>query len=343
MREPGTIVIGAGIIGASIAYHLATQGESVTVIEAGLPASGATGQSFAWISSAGDPNTPAGQLRRLSHDDWIRLSEEIEALDVHWTGSLTLGDEFGRDGSSLVSDARTTEPGLLEPPPHGQARFSPEEGWIDPVLVTEQLLEAARTHGAQVRLGEPAVGLVAELGPGIVGVHVGNETLRASTIVVAAGTGSPALCRSVGVEIPLISSPAVIVRLDGPPGLVDHIVACDEFEVRQDSHGRLLMPLDWCGENTADELAATGENARRVLIGSFDGASNVRVHSVEVGWRPMPKNGQPLVGTTNVSGISVAIAHPGVCLAAPIGRLLAEEIVTSTPSPLLSRLRPTSA
>lgn len=43
------IVVGAGILGASLAYHLVNRGIKVTVIDKGHPASGATGSSFGWI------------------------------------------------------------------------------------------------------------------------------------------------------------------------------------------------------------------------------------------------------------------------------------------------------
>lgn len=51
------VVIGAGIVGASLAYHLADKGAKVTVVEAAEIASGVTATSFAWINTThGEPD-----------------------------------------------------------------------------------------------------------------------------------------------------------------------------------------------------------------------------------------------------------------------------------------------
>ena len=47
--RPSVIITGAGIVGATLAYHLASAGASVTIIERSHPASGVTARSFAWI------------------------------------------------------------------------------------------------------------------------------------------------------------------------------------------------------------------------------------------------------------------------------------------------------
>ena len=49
----GIVVVGAGIVGASIGYHLARRGAEVTICEKRRPAAGATWDSFAWINAAG--------------------------------------------------------------------------------------------------------------------------------------------------------------------------------------------------------------------------------------------------------------------------------------------------
>ena len=332
-----TVVIGAGVIGASVGYHLAARGAAVTVVDGGLPASGATRHSFAWISSSGSPDGPALGLRDFSVEDWMRLGEEIPGLALVWSGALTWGDEFSR--AVAIEPPDDVEPRLAHLP--SSARFSPEEGWIDPVRVTEQLIDAARHRGAQTLIGSPAVRLIRDEGAGLIGVDLGHVVLGATNVIVAAGTGSAALCRSVDVTLPLESAPAVMVRLEAAPGLIGHIVANDEFEARQAPDGTILMPRGYSGEDSADSLARTGETVRRLLVDSLEDAGDIRVLSVDVGWRPMTDDGEPAIGATRIPGVHVAVAHPGVCLAATIGRLVADEITTAVAAPELARVRPT--
>lgn len=85
------VIVGAGIVGASIAYHLARQGQHVIVVEQAHPAAGATGRSFGWISEGVPEGAPDAFLRREIVADWIRLAQEIPDLWVNWSGALSYG------------------------------------------------------------------------------------------------------------------------------------------------------------------------------------------------------------------------------------------------------------
>jgi glycine/D-amino acid oxidase-like deaminating enzyme len=85
------VVIGAGIVGASVAYHLARRGAPVTLIDRGTaPATGVTGGSFAWIEGCGG-DWPGGaeDLRGSVLADYGRLEAELPDVEVCWSGSLT--------------------------------------------------------------------------------------------------------------------------------------------------------------------------------------------------------------------------------------------------------------
>jgi len=87
------IVVGVGIVGASIAYHLARAGAAVTVLEQNCPASGVTGKSFAWINlsqgvnrrecaaacaGAGRLSTAARRARRCAQDRLVRGADLVK-------------------------------------------------------------------------------------------------------------------------------------------------------------------------------------------------------------------------------------------------------------------------
>lgn len=310
------VVVGAGIVGASLAYHLAARGQAVTLLDAGLPASGATGSSFAWIGRPETCDLPSAPLRFLALDEYRRLERELPGLQISWTGSRTWDDK---------SDT-----------PH----HAPDDGAVDPVEVTELLVAAAVERGAELRVGTPALGLVRD-GSAVTGVRTGGGVLPASTVALAAGTGTTALAAGIGVEAPVESSPAVLVRLRAAPGLVRTIVARPELEVRQRADGTLLLPLAYEGQTNRAALQDTAEEARRTLLRYFPGASDVEIVTAEIGWRPMPADGEPIVGAApGTAGLYLAVMHSGITLAAAAGRLAAEEITTGTAAPELAGCRP---
>ena len=71
------VVIGAGIIGASITYWLARRGMNVTVVERQQPATGATRRFFAWINSGANPPASYHDLNRRSLEMWSRFAGEL--------------------------------------------------------------------------------------------------------------------------------------------------------------------------------------------------------------------------------------------------------------------------
>src|SRR5215212_6788826 len=85
----GVVVVGAGVVGASVAYHAARAGAVVTLVDAGRPGAGVTANSFAWIGSSGVRTGPAAALRVAAMDEYRRLEAELPELPVTWSGSLS--------------------------------------------------------------------------------------------------------------------------------------------------------------------------------------------------------------------------------------------------------------
>ena len=82
VKPSSVIVVGAGIVGAAIAYHLARQGAQVTVLEQDSPGSGVTRHSFAWINPHGEFPAAARALRAQALADYRRLQHELPALQI---------------------------------------------------------------------------------------------------------------------------------------------------------------------------------------------------------------------------------------------------------------------
>lgn len=338
MADGGIVVVGAGIVGASLAYHLAGHGRPVTLVDAGLPGSGATRASFAWIGGGRGSDLPSGSLRQLALEDYRRLEAELPGLAIRWSGSLSW-DGFDDAPGPSTADVEAVEPHLLDPP--AVATHRAEDGALDPVAATDLLTAAARDRGARLLTGTPVIALDHRAGT-VTGVRTSAGVVPAATVVLAAGTGTLALCAGIGVTLPVEPSPAVLVRLRARRGLVRTIVATPSLEARQLDDGTVLAPSAYSGETDQAALLATAERVRDRFVASFAGADGTEVVSAEIGWRPMPTDGEPVIGPpAGVGGLYVAVMHSAITLAAAVGRLAASEILTARPAPELAGCRPT--
>ena len=330
------VVVGAGIVGASVAYHVARAGAGVKLLDKSLPGSGVTADSFAWIGGVGRPHDASTRAPPERSGRLPAARGRAARRAVRWTGSLTWGDdELGSGGQVVDAEhAARLEPGLRQPP--AQARHTAEDGAVDPVAVTEALVRSAQASGAELSVGVAVTALRAD------GVETSAGFFPASTVVVAAGADARGLCAPLGFDLPVAPSPALLLRCSAPPGLVRTLVGCPEIEVREAADGQLLMALDYGGEVDQADLRRTARDTLSRLSATFAAdLEDLHVSSVRVGMRPMPLDGLPVIGPLpGVPGVYVAVMHSAVTLAPTVGRLVAAELVDGADADELRLLRP---
>ncbi|WP_215409374.1 FAD-binding oxidoreductase [Janthinobacterium sp. JC611] len=336
------VVIGAGIVGASLAYHLASKGAQVTVVEAGDIACGVTGTSFAWINASCAGMDPIAALRGGAIAAWRQLETQVSGLTLRWHGALSYGTQDGRvSPESVVIDRpriARLEPQLRQPPE--QAVYEPEQGALDAVAATHALLAAARTHGATVRTQTPVLGFAVKDGC-VTGVETATGVIEADTVVLAAGTGTAALAQKLGASLPIHASPAIFLRYQAPPGLVRGIISSHVMEVRQAEDGAMLAAEDYVDDTPENQPAAIAQRTAGAIRNELAGAEAIAPEFACTGLRPMPVDGVPVIGyLPQVEGVYVCAMHPGVVLAAIVGQLASGEIVTGEPASALAACRP---
>ncbi|WP_369070250.1 NAD(P)/FAD-dependent oxidoreductase [Kineococcus terrestris] len=341
------VVVGAGIVGAAVAHEVARAGADVVLLDAGPPASGVTADSFAWIGEprGSDPPDASTPLRRLALAEHRRLEAQVPGARVRWRGCVTWGAQpFAADvplgpGERLLDAGRLAR---LEPHLRVRPERSPHlvrDGAVDPVALVRALARAARARGARVLPRTAATGLDVR-GARVTGVRTTAGTVPADAVVLAAGTGTRALCAPLGLDLPVAGSPALLVRLSAPPGLVGTLVAAPDLEVREAAAGLLLATAG--EEGAGGDPRAAGEEVRRRVLDAFDVAPGaVRVLGARTGVRPVPADGLPLTGPVpGTAGLHVAVLHAALTLAPAVARLLAAEVVHGAEAAELVPLRP---
>ena len=344
------IVIGVGIIGASIAWHLQRKGAEVTVIAQKVGGE-ATPNSFAWINASwGNPEFYF-RLRHRSMAEWSRLAADLPGLPLSWCGGLSWDlpeaelDAYAAQhhgwgyGIQPVNRATSVaiEPNLASPPDY--ALHIAEEGAVEPVAAAELLLEDAEHHGATLLPGITVKRLLRQNGR-ITGVETNQGILPADHVVIAAGAGTPALAASVDVNVPLETPPGLIVHSRPAPKLLNGLVMAPELHMRQTAEGRIIAGGDFGGTDPGDNpQKAAGELFAKVKA-ALKGGEALELDFYTIGYRPTPKDGLPILGGVDTApGLYLAVLHSGVTLAPLVGLLAAEEILDGEEASQLSPFR----
>jgi len=348
LQVPQVVVVGAGIVGAAVAYEAALLGAAVTLVDTSSPGSGATGESFAWIGVHGDVPAAAADLHAGALDAYRVLEADLLGVRVRWTGSLSWpvsapSASSGTAGAAddvRVLDATQTaavEPHLRRPPDRAVHTIS--DAAVDPVAVTEALVLAAHEHGCGLRIGVTVTAVRTD-GQQVTGVDTSAGFLPADTVVLAAGVGVPLLCAPLGFDVPVAPSPAVLLRFDAPDDVVRTLVASPQVEIRQGRDGELLATGD-VEAPLGRDLEEAGRRTLAAVTATFAGTDTVRLRSARVGVRPMPADGAPLIGPVpGTRGAYLAVMHSGVTLAPVVGHLVAREILTGEQAIQLKGCRP---
>ena len=371
-RRPRIVVIGAGIIGTSIASRLVARGASVTVVEAAFPGAGATGTSVTWVNASSklDSSREYFDLAvRATAEHHASADSLGETRCFHPTGNIEIARESAEADRLRSKVARLRERGYpadlapvreleqLEPglklPSSAVAACYPEEGWVDGPAMARALLERARGSGAEILLQTAAKQLVLE-NDAVTGVALARgEVVRADTVVVATGRWTQDFLAPLGVDVPLApvestDSKAVGLLVTalpaaGPPRTVLHSPEVNwaprpsGYAVLASGSADRVIARDRSPETVVATAGALMERAAD-LSSRFAGAS---FEHARIGLRALPIDGVPVCGWIKpIGGLYVVVTHSGITLAPLLSRLVAEEIVAGVEASVLSPFRP---
>ncbi|RWC41429.1 MAG: FAD-binding oxidoreductase [Mesorhizobium sp.] len=341
------MVIGAGIIGASIAWHLSRAGARVTVI-ADSPAGGiATPNSFAWINASWGNPEPYFRLRTRAMAEWTRLAQDLPGLPLTWCGGLCW-DLPAADMQTYATEHTAWGYGIERIDRAGVARIEPNltdlpdfalyvagEGVAEPVAATRALLADAERYGAKI-ISSMVTALV-QAGGKIVGVETSHGLIVSDEVVIAAGVGSPEIAATAGIRLPIETPPGLIVHSRPYRKLLNGLVLAARLHMRQTAEGRIIAGSDFGGADPGMDAETTARDLFAAMKAMLRGGEGLELDFHTVGYRPTPIDGFPIIGRAEgMDGVYVAVMHSGITLAPAVGLFAAREVLEGERDPLLA-------
>lgn len=250
------VVIGGGVVGTSILYHLTKLGwRDVMLVERSELTSGSTWHAAGGMHTInGDPNVAKLQQYTIS------LYNEIEQLSgqnigLHMTGGVMLaatearfdwlkgiyakGKYLGMDEIEIITPERAAElMPLLDPSQFVGALYDPIEGHCDPSGVTHAYAKSARKGGASVETHTMVEGL-SQKPDGSWHVHTSKGDIIAEHVVNAGGLWAREVGRMVGLELPVLAMEHMYLLTEDMP---------EVQEFNQAAGSEMLHAVDFDGE-----------------------------------------------------------------------------------------------
>jgi glycine cleavage system aminomethyltransferase T/glycine/D-amino acid oxidase-like deaminating enzyme len=368
MEQFRAVVIGGGVAGTSIAYHLGELGwKDVVLLDRDQLTSGSTFHSAGLVGQLRS-SVSLTRMMMYSVDLYRRLHTET-GVDPEWkeVGSLRLasgvdrmqeltrlqgwGQTFGLPLSIISTEEALERFPLFDPAGVLGAAFLPTDGQLDPSGLAFALAEGAKRRGVEVRTNVRVTGIGVERGR-ITGVQTDKGDIAAEVVVDAGGMYANQIGRMAGVEVPvvpfahqyLVTKPIEGVRPDFPTMRdPDHLVY-----FRAEGGGSLVMggyernPAPWAVEDGPPQdfnntlLPEDWERFEPLAEGAFKlvpamaGAEIVRMINGPEAFTP---DGEFILGESEVRGFFVAAgfcAH-GIAGAGGIGKVMADWIVHGEP------------
>ena len=360
---PDIVVIGGGVIGAALTYRLSRAGANVTLLEADVLGSGASGSSFAWTNSSDKQPFEYHLLNSGGMGEHLVLSQEFGSApwfhqvgNIEWTTPerrSALQDKvkrlhaWGYRAEFLTrTDLADLEPDISLPPDVEQVVFYPDEGYIDGPLFVGSLLKAAERRGARVQTHSRVTHVVQEAGSVAGVVTADGGRIPADVVVSCIGRWSNELAEIADVEVPMAPDVGLLAITSPSPVGLRAVLHTPEVNLRPDGGGRMMIragefDLRVQGDTPTVPVPDVCYEILERAVKILPRLADTSIEAARIAIRAIPGDSYPVVGPLpGWSGLYIITTHSGVSMAPLLARMLTKEILTGEVDPRLATFRP---
>ena len=347
------VIIGAGIIGCSIAYELSKRGVKVTLIDKNAPGSACSGSSFSWINATYPKKPYSYNLFSQLGINAFHLMQRELSLDIKWNGSLEWSsamedqEKLIESVNELKSYPKYTPTSIigyekakeLEPYINFSGNeniiFSKTDGAIDPKDAISKMIDAIKKNGGSI-LYPCKFEEILESNDSFSRIKTSMGILKSQNVIFCNGVD---IDNSFNKNFLKKPRPGVIIKTKPEKNLINSVVYGPKIHAHQQSNGQLIIGEQITApirENPIDHLKRINKHYKNMV----KDASDLRPSEVLIGLRPIPKDDLPIIGRFKNKSVYIAVMHSGISLAAIVGNLVTQEIVDEVDSLLLKDFRP---
>jgi glycine oxidase len=359
------VIVGGGIVGCAIAWYLARDGVSVTLLERGRIGHGASDAAAGMLAPMCEAKKagPFADLLVAALRDYPEAARDAEVAGGLPTGYRQCGilrvafteDEEARlenalslyAGAGLPYRRLTTEEARREEPALSAemraAVLSPEEGQAIPREIVQAFRRAAEARGARIHEYTEVTGL--EMAGGVAGgVRVNGGVFAANTVVLAAGAWSSLFSEMLPAPVSVFPVRGQVVALRNLPVPVRRVIYSYAGYAVPWPDGRLILGATQ--EEAGYAARTTVEGVTQVLAGAarlLPGIREAEIDAMWAGLRPGSADGRPLLGPApGCENVWLATGHfrNGILLGPYTARLVAESIQSGGVLPALEPFLP---
>jgi glycine oxidase len=365
VNSPVVIVIGAGIVGCTIAHRLAASGARVQVFETRQPGQGATRASAGILAPyiEGHETAALRILGRRSLDLFDSFIARLHADSGHdliyrRTGTFELAmDEAGAGRLTALRSVLSTE-GVeahwVQPATFARyeplassaalgALLIPTHGFVGVTAVTLAATAAAQKLGATFTTETGAIRIFSK-SPGRVGVEAGGASFEADRVVLAAGSWSSQIAVEGADPVPVKPIRGQLIQLQGTPGAMQRVIWGPHGYLVPWPDGSVLVGSTV--EDVGFDERHTDEAVRSLLASAVSlvpSLASAPMTGVRTGLRPRGRDDLPILGPSAVvPGLIYATAHyrNGVMLTPLTVQLVDDLVFEKGSDPALRDLDP---
>jgi glycine oxidase len=351
MKAADVVIVGGGLIGIAAALQLRGRGLTVTVLDRQEPGREASSAAAGMLAPGPDdasslPLAPLGKASIALYPGFIGHIEQASGRSTGFAQKGTLEVFFGAGGErecdrfvaerkrlGLAADAipvdraREMEPSLSRQAAAAAWLF--EEAIVDPRLLTDAAIMAAKADGADLRPNCEVTGLARERNR-CTGVMTSNGAISAGRVVIAAGCFSGAIGAELERYAPTVPVRGQMVALRPGTGadrraMPKHVLRSADGYLVPHEDGRIVAGSTL--ETGASEKIVTPAGMRKILGAAVELAPELESAQIVETWaglRPGTPGGLPILGPTDIDGLIIATGHyrNGILLAPITARLV---------------------